>query len=137
MPTRDQLLALNDELRRLKAGGQRAVAVTDESLAQLREAVAAETSAPAEPAAPVRAEAAVSYPPAPRAAPAPAAAAPRGPALPTPPPIKLPEGDKRTQWNHLRDLVLNDSVCRELLANDIELNTQGLLVWRDRHTSPG
>ena len=40
MPTRDQLLALNDELRRLKSGGQRAVAVTEESLAQLRGAVA-------------------------------------------------------------------------------------------------
>jgi glyoxylase-like metal-dependent hydrolase (beta-lactamase superfamily II) len=28
--------------------------------------------------------------------------------------------------------TLYDKVCRELLANDIELNTQGLLVWRDR-----
>jgi len=40
MSTRDQLLALNDELRRLKAGGQRAVSVSEEGLAQLREAVA-------------------------------------------------------------------------------------------------
>ncbi len=28
--------------------------------------------------------------------------------------------------------TLDDSVCRELLANDAELNAQGLLVWRDR-----
>lgn len=27
---------------------------------------------------------------------------------------------------------LEDKVCKELLANDVELNTQGLLVWRDR-----
>ena len=28
--------------------------------------------------------------------------------------------------------VLEEAVCRELLANDVELNSQGLLVWRDR-----
>ncbi|MBI5331571.1 MAG: MBL fold metallo-hydrolase [Betaproteobacteria bacterium] len=28
--------------------------------------------------------------------------------------------------------TLDDAVCRELLANDVELNAQGLLVWRDR-----
>jgi len=28
--------------------------------------------------------------------------------------------------------TLDDAVCRELLENDVELNTQGLLVWRDR-----
>lgn len=28
--------------------------------------------------------------------------------------------------------TLEDAVCRALLANDVELNTQGLLVWRDR-----
>jgi glyoxylase-like metal-dependent hydrolase (beta-lactamase superfamily II) len=27
---------------------------------------------------------------------------------------------------------LDDATCRALLANDVELNTQGLLVWRDR-----
>ncbi len=27
---------------------------------------------------------------------------------------------------------LDDATCRELLANDVELNAQGLLVWRDR-----
>ncbi len=28
--------------------------------------------------------------------------------------------------------TLDDAMCKELLANDVELNTQGLLVWRDR-----
>lgn len=28
--------------------------------------------------------------------------------------------------------TLDDATCKALLANDIELNTQGLLVWRDR-----
>jgi glyoxylase-like metal-dependent hydrolase (beta-lactamase superfamily II) len=28
--------------------------------------------------------------------------------------------------------TLDDAVCRDLLANDVELNTQGLLAWRDR-----
>ena len=28
--------------------------------------------------------------------------------------------------------TLDDATCKELLANDVELNTQGLLVWRDR-----
>jgi glyoxylase-like metal-dependent hydrolase (beta-lactamase superfamily II) len=28
--------------------------------------------------------------------------------------------------------TLNDATCHGLLANDVELNSQGLLVWRDR-----
>jgi glyoxylase-like metal-dependent hydrolase (beta-lactamase superfamily II) len=28
--------------------------------------------------------------------------------------------------------TLDDATCRDLLANDVELNSQGLLVWRDR-----
>ena len=28
--------------------------------------------------------------------------------------------------------TLDEAVCRELLENDVELNSQGLLVWRDR-----
>ena len=116
MPTRDQLLALNDELRRLKAGGQRAVAVTEESLAQLREAVAASVNEPAESQPPaIAAEA--SFVPAgftPEARPLPVAKVQpaASPALPEPPPIHLPEGDKPARWNYLRELVLNDSVCK-------------------------
>ena len=37
---RDQLLALNEELRRLKAEGRRSVSVTEESIAGLRAAIA-------------------------------------------------------------------------------------------------
>ncbi|MDI1319480.1 MAG: uracil-DNA glycosylase [bacterium] len=113
MPTRDQLLAQNDELRRLKAGGQRAVAVTEESLAQLRESVAASGSeavasaAPAPVAVPIMTFSTES-----RNEPAPRVPAPSAPSLPAPPPINLPEGDKPARWNHLRELVLHDSVCR-------------------------
>lgn len=113
MHTREQLQALNDELRRLKAGGLRAVAVTDESLARLREAVTAGASESAG-SGPVASGApgAAAFPPAPRAVTVAKVAAPGTPALPDPPAIKLPDGDKQARWNHLRDLVLNDSVCR-------------------------
>jgi uracil-DNA glycosylase family 4 len=121
MSTRAQLLALNDELRRLKAGGQRAVSVTEEGLAQLREAVA-ESRADLAPDLPAEVASMVVSglkpdlhpiaPPvrsfSPVASVMPAAA----PAMPATPAIKLPEGDKQTQWNYLRDLVLNDATCR-------------------------
>ena len=54
------------------------------------------------------------------------------------------EGQARHDWlkdrvesallGRLRDhgCTLGDDVCKKLLANDVELNTQGLLVWRDR-----
>lgn len=111
MSTRDQLLALNDELRRLKAGGQRAVSVTEEGMARLRESVAAaRTEAVAEVAAITRAPFRMAEPPKP---PVVAAAASAGaPAMPAAPAIELPAGDKQTQWNFLRDLVLNDATCR-------------------------
>jgi DNA polymerase len=114
VPTRDQLLALNDELRRLKAGGQRAVSVTDESIALLREAVAATVNASAGAGKPAAGEPSAphSIPPAPSSDSAPRIPAAQGPALPEPAEIKLPEGDKPARWNYLRDLVLNDSVCR-------------------------
>lgn len=109
MATRDQLLALNEELRRLKAGGQRAVSVTEEGLAQLREAVSAAqagfTPEPV-PAAAVEVPVAAFRLPVPSKAAAPAAAT-----LPPKPDIVLPEGDKQTRWNFLRDLVLNDKTC--------------------------
>jgi uracil-DNA glycosylase family 4 len=110
MSTRDQLLALNDELRRLKAGGQRAVSVTEEGLAQLRESVAA---ARMETAAEVATITPAPFRMAESPKPAPAAAAPAStPAMPVAPAIQLPAGDKQTQWNFLRDLVLNDATCR-------------------------
>ena len=105
---------MNDELRRLKAGGQRSVAVSEESLVLLRESVAASRSEVA-PATPVAVPLAVasgakpSFPPPPPATRP--AAAPAGPAMPATPEIKLPDGDKQTRWNYLRDLVLNDATC--------------------------
>ena len=33
---------------------------------------------------------------------------------------------------HAHGCPLDDTVCRELLANDVHLNAQGLLVWRDQ-----
>lgn len=32
---------------------------------------------------------------------------------------------------------LDDAICKELLANDVHLNAQGLLVWRDQEAAPG
>ena len=111
---RDQLLALNEELRRLKAEGRRSVSVTEESIAELRAAIAGGAvvdshtadTVPAFPLHAIREEA-----PAPVrvavAAPPPVAAT-----LPGPPPIKLPEGDKPTRWNALREIVLHDATCQ-------------------------
>lgn len=110
MSPRDQLLALNDELRRLKAGGQRAVSVTEEGLAQLRESVAAaRTETTDEVAAITTAPFRMAEPPKPVSAVVLPAVTP---AMPAAPAIELPAGDKQTQWNHLRDLVLNDTTCR-------------------------
>lgn len=36
-------------------------------------------------------------------------------AIPAPTPFKLPDGDKATRWNALREIVLNDPVCRQHL----------------------
>ena len=112
MSTRDQLLALNDELRRLKAGGQRGVSVTDEGLVRLREAVAAEQSDAAPEATPVAVAVGKVMVEAPRHAARPAPLETSAPAMPVTPEIKLPEGDKQARWNFLRDLVLNDTTCR-------------------------
>ncbi len=108
---REALEAITDELRRLKAEGVNAVAVSEESLAQLREAVqAVKTQSVEEPAEPAKAPTSATRP----SYQTPKSAAPTGTA-PIPaqtPVVKLPEGDKQTRWNALRDLVLNDPVCR-------------------------
>lgn len=115
MNTRDQLLALNEELKRLKAEGRRTVSVSEESLQELRTALAEVPDADL-PAAPatihkpgVIAEAPRRHTP---AAPATAVVAKPKP-LPARAEIVLPEGDKRTRWNALRELVLNDATCRQ------------------------
>jgi uracil-DNA glycosylase family 4 len=125
--TREQLQALNEELRRLKAEGRRTVSVSEESLQVLRAALQDEPEAeepgrsgstPDVAYVPTRAEVSGvkpdlqqeirKYSPAaaaPVAAPKPAAA-PMAVAT-----FTLPDGDKATRWNALRDIVLNDKVC--------------------------
>jgi DNA polymerase len=110
---REHLLALNDELRRLKAEGQRGLTYSDANLGALRAAVEGfVTTAPA--AVPDEPDAA-SEPT--RPAPAPVVRVARAPAsfapVPAEPPVfTLPGGDKATRWNALRELVVNHPVCR-------------------------
>jgi len=107
---RDQLLALNEELRRLKAEGRRSVSVTDESIAELRAAIAGDVAgSPAVEHAPPDYSAPVFREDTP--VPVRVSVSPKASALPAPAPIVLPEGDKLTRWTALRERVLNDSVC--------------------------
>lgn len=107
MDTREQLLALQEELRRLRAHGQRSVAVDESSLEDLRRVVdsfkgeAADTmSAPA------------AFTPSRAAAPVRASSRPTGSSLPPAPAVDLPAGDKRLRWEALRAQVLADPVCQ-------------------------
>jgi DNA polymerase len=113
---REHLLALNDELRRLKADGRRSVTVSDEHLGELRRAVEASVGSPvAAAAAPAETKAAIAKDAAaiakPPARPA-AVPSPFAPIPDEPPVVSLPEGDKRARWTALRDLVLNHPVCK-------------------------
>jgi uracil-DNA glycosylase family 4 len=122
MPVRSQLSALADELRRLKAGGQRNVSVAPETLEQLRVAVKRSAAEPAGSVAepsfyPARLPApepgtVATVPQATPKAVAPAATAHSASIPLTGPVIQLPEGDKSARWNALRELVMNDPVCR-------------------------
>jgi uracil-DNA glycosylase family 4 len=109
---RAALTALTDELKRLKATGVTAVSVSAESIAALRKAVGAQKPV-SPPAAPAKAPAAVSAASVPARAPAPVApkpaAAPR--LLPPPPTFTLPDGDKATRWEWLRNHVVTHPVC--------------------------
>lgn len=112
METREQLLALQEELRRLRAHGQRAVAVDESSLEELRRVVGSlQQEQPAAAAAPPVLPLAADLTPI-RAAPRSAAPRPAGGGLPPPPAVNLPAGDKRTRWEALRAQVLADPVCR-------------------------
>ena len=114
-PMHTVLLALTDELRRLKASGVKTVAVSEDSLATLRRLVATRQPAVGRP------EPAAAEPPATEAQPTesrmevatlrePAGTAPR--LLPPPPEVTLPAGDKQVRWQSLREQVLNHPVCR-------------------------
>jgi len=119
--TREQLLALNEELRRLKAEGRRTVSVSEEALTTLRASLADEPEeepavagdpamgrsgfTPDEPRGVARVEVS-GLKPDPQPAPAPKPAAPVAAAT-----FTLPDGDKATRWNALREIVLHDKVC--------------------------
>ncbi|MEY3773967.1 MAG: hypothetical protein RLZZ129_747 [Verrucomicrobiota bacterium] len=90
---RNALNAIADELRRLKTAGVDTVPVTDEGLRRLR--AAHERLQATAVAGTTAAEVATES------------------ALPAPPTIELPAGDKSVRWAALRDIVLNDPVCRE------------------------
>jgi DNA polymerase len=112
---RSVLLALTDEIRRLKASGVKTISVSDDSLATLHRLVESQqaaagssATAPIEPPAPElpigESRMAVS------SLRQPANPAPR--LLPPPPDVVLPIGDKTARWQALRELVLNHPVCR-------------------------
>jgi uracil-DNA glycosylase family 4 len=128
---RNALHALTDELRRLKTAGVKSVSVSDETVAALRRAVAARaggaggTKGASEAAGPApalavtpAAAAAPLVPEAPRATPSaatrPAVSVPvtEAPKLPPAPVVTLPLGDKKTRWEALLGLVVNDPHCR-------------------------
>lgn len=123
---RTALNALTDELRRLKATGQKAVSVSPESLARLQKAVAARRSTEgavksSEPKfQPVAKESptvpTIAAAPRPRieppVVPAMASPPPAASTLPPPPAVTLPDGDKAARWAALLQLVTNDPVCR-------------------------
>ena len=117
------LLALTDELRRLRAAGVRTVSVSDESLETLRRLArdaeegagsreegseAVRDAGGGEPAAGLRPPVSGLREPASRHPPPAAGAG----LLPPPPVVTLPAGDKAARWRALRELVLNHPVCR-------------------------
>ena len=133
MNVREHLLALTDELRRLKGEGSRQIPVTEQTLAQLRRAVEhARTEVVALQAAAGDSEAAPRELSQPVAA-SPETVEPRAPtmvepaepkkkprlavttvtAAPLPPGAQfvLPEGTKRERWEALREIVLKDETC--------------------------
>lgn len=119
---RTALLALTDELRRLKSAGVKTVAVPEATLAALRSSVARREPAPAEvapaevsrPAAvpPPAPPAVAARPPSPPPAPVPEPVQVQLPALPPAPSFTLPAGDKATRWQALLERVGRDPVCQ-------------------------
>jgi DNA polymerase len=106
------ITALTDELARLKAGGVKAVTVSEEGLAALGRAArrdagagAAAANGPARPSLPPARKAA------PEPVPVPVPDPGRAPSLPQAPVVALPGGGKAARWAALRDLVVNDPVC--------------------------
>lgn len=113
METREQLLALEEELRRLRAHGQRAVSVDESSLEELRHVVEARKKEQAGPLGTPSVMPPADGVAAPRAIPgAPLRRLVSTLGLPPPPAVNLPAGDKRVRWEALRAQVLADPVCK-------------------------
>lgn len=119
MNVREHLLALQDELRRLKGEGSRTVVVREGTLEQLRAAVAQARReagvADDSPKAIATAEVATA-PSVPTLTPAPSAPAKVVAAEPkrileAAPVVNLPAGPKAARWEALREQVLRDPVC--------------------------
>lgn len=122
---RERLLAIVDELRRLRSNGVRHVSVGEKSIERLRDAirgagpapkVIAETDTGPDPAPEPAGESPVAERDPPRS-PIPGG---RGAARPSddvppipasPATVALPAGDKQTRWNALLDAVRKDVVC--------------------------
>ncbi|HEX2852538.1 MAG TPA: uracil-DNA glycosylase [Opitutaceae bacterium] len=114
---RTALLAITDELRRLKGAGVKSVAVSDESLAALRTVVRRRLEVGGGREETIPATLKTLVPPAvvaPKISvlPPPTSNLPPLSTLPPPPVVTLPAGDKATRWNALLELVRNDPVCR-------------------------
>lgn len=105
---RTAITALTEELRRLKAAGVRDVTITEDSLKQLHKVVKERTRS-------VESIGGVEVQPKSSAAKQPATVSVKDEAketaLPSPPVVELPEGDKKTRWTALREIVLKDETC--------------------------
>ena len=113
---RAALNALTDELRRLKTAGVKSVAVSEESMAALRKTLEGGAACPQAAGLTSSAEQASEGPAAPSQASdlGTSRSTPKPPAevFPASPTVELPPGDKPARWAALRELVLNDPVCR-------------------------
>ncbi len=118
MNVRRHLLALVEELLRLKANGEQNVVVTEASLAKLRRAIAPSTVVPEVAEPPLAPESTAIF--SPPLAPVPkkpllvTSAASSLPSIPAKAPVFiLPAGDKRARWEALKEKVLGDPVCQQ------------------------
>lgn len=128
---RAHLEAIVSELRRQRWAGEESLYLEDATLDELRELVAAAatdvdeatTAATTDPARPASAD---SFLQTLKAEEASTSSPPRAPVtetarnvreddtgLPPPPSVELPDGDKQTRWDWLRDRVLGDPVCQQ------------------------
>jgi uracil-DNA glycosylase len=109
---RATLEALTEELRRLKTAGVKTVAVTPEAMMALREVVEKRREHGASAVLAVEVAPDSSGSPAPRSTPTPAPAPPVAVTnLPAAPSFTLPEGDKASRWQWLREHVTQDATC--------------------------